>query len=532
MHQYTLFFSSFVLLFREIQYNAVRYFMCIPGRRKLLFFLGLFFSSQIIYSQTTDTLSLAKQVIVRKQFSKAEKLLESYCEKHPGNLNAQWLYGQAAYFAKHFKKSQVIYEDAIRWHPENYTLRLDYARKLTDIGELEKAIPLLNLYLAYDSAASDVHEALAKISFWKAEYKTALAEVNKVLLKQPDNRAMLSLKNEILLAKSPWLKVSATYVTDDQPLQTITPSMEAGLSFHPLSNLKFSLQSPVFIQDKKFYNAQWFAAGNKMLFSKAGVELTMEGGVIKLPANRVSGTLNFQMSKTFIKHLVLSVQSGYQPYLYTRSSMEHPVMQANYSLAAAWNPQSSWQGRAAFDVNRFYADQNSLRAASAWLICPSLKVSAFTFRLGYGYNFSTSKDSRFVSEKPLKDVISGWNTGAQIPGIYSPYFTPNEQHTHSAILAVNIRPAKTVDIGLKGNVCFSGSARNPYLYLTKDASNTIIIARNYSDIAIFPAEVSFYLAARLRPKTSLKAEYFFLKNNFYISHYAGLSLKISFWHEG
>src|SRR5690349_17337407 len=131
MHQFTL-FSSFVLLFNYIQCNSVRCFLCIPGKRGFLLFFGLFFLSQVSYSQTADTLSLAKQVIVRKQFRKAEELLESYCEKHPGNLNAQWLYGQAAYFARHFKKAQMIYDDAIRRHPENYTLRLDYAKKLVD----------------------------------------------------------------------------------------------------------------------------------------------------------------------------------------------------------------------------------------------------------------------------------------------------------------------------------------------------------------------------------------------------------------
>jgi predicted negative regulator of RcsB-dependent stress response len=497
----------------------------------LLFCLLLFFCIKPSYSQSADTLMLAKQLNEKRKFIKAEKLLQLYCDKHQENLNAQWLYAQITYFAKHFKKSQFVYENAIKKYPENYTLRLDYAKKLVDIGEFEKAIPILNLYLTYDSLASDAHEALAKISFWKAEYEKALVETDRVLSKQPGNVPLRNLQNEILLAKSPWLKANAGYSTDDQPLQKITSFMEAGVSLHPLANIRFGFQSPLFVKDKDFYNTQQFTAGNKLLFSKPSIEVNMEGGIIKLPNNKIAGAITLQLSKTILKNLVLSTQVEHQPYLNTRSSMENPIMRLNYSFAAAWNTKNSWQGRAAYDHTYFYTDKNYIYTTGAWLISPPIKISAFDFRFGYGYNFNTAKENRFVSEKPLNDIVAGWSALTPISGIYNPYFTPYKQRAHAVILAVNIHPSKRIDIGMKGNICFNGTTNNPYLYLTKDTHNQFVITSGYSKLAFFPVEISAYVATKLDSKIIFKCEYIFTHNNFYTSHYAGVSLKISFWNE-
>ncbi len=112
-----------------------------------------------------------------------------------------------------------------------------------------------------------------------------------------------------------------------------------------------------------------------------------------------------------------------------------------------------------------------------------------------------------------------------------PYFTPNMQSVNMAILSITIHPAKIVEIGLKGNVGFYATAQVPYLYLNKNAADSIFISRSFSKQRFIPGEANAYVAVQISPKVSLKAEYKFFDTLFYISHYAGLALQINFWNE-
>jgi tetratricopeptide (TPR) repeat protein len=500
--------------------------------KKLVFFLLWFvFASGPLFAQLTDTLSVVKQLNEKGKYKKAEKLLTPYYKRHPGNLNAQWIYAQTTYLAGHFKKSTAAYEDAIAWHPENYTLRLDYAKKLTDLGEFDKAVLIFNLYLTYDSDASDAHEGLAKIAYWETNYETALNETDKVLKMQPNNASVSDLRNDIMVAKSPWLKIDLGGYQDDQPMQRISPSVESGFMVDPLANLYFGLNAPVFLIDKKTYIAPWIFAGDKMIFARAGSELNINAGIIELPTSKFSGTGDLQLHKTFAKHLVLSVQAAHQPYLNTRSNMDNPIMQLHYSFATEWNDPKSWQGRASFDVNHFYTEGNFIYTASAWVMTPPLVLSVFDFRAGYGYNYSTSKESRFVSTKSVSEIVADWETDTEIPGVYNPYFTPNQQSVHSAILAIVIHPVKSFSFGGKVNAGFYSKTDNPYLYLDKDAEENIVIERGFSRMFFHPVEANAYINARLCPTTNIKLEYIFMRTNFYTSNYVGLTINISFCNE-
>src|SRR5690606_27152334 len=135
-------------------------FMSLISMKNMRVLLSIFFflsSAEMVALYKVDTLSLAKKHFDTGEYTKAEKLLKPYCEKHEEELNAQWLYAQTAYFTKHFKTADKVYENALLRNPDNYYLMLDYAQKLANMGELEKAIPLLKKYLTYDSIAPDAH---------------------------------------------------------------------------------------------------------------------------------------------------------------------------------------------------------------------------------------------------------------------------------------------------------------------------------------------------------------------------------------
>ncbi len=359
----------------------------------------------ILYSQagqTVDTLSLAKQLNAKYQFKASVKLLKPYYYSHTGNLSAQWIYGQTLYAHGNYKQFKAVYENAIKWHPENYYLRLDYAKKLTDIGDLDLAEPILHLYLKYDSTASDVHATLAKVYLWRGDYKAAMREISKALKKEPKNVAARALRAEILAAQSSWIKLDAGYYSDDQPLQKITGALEAGVYLHPLSTLHFAFQAPVLIGNGKIYNVEWLRAANIFHINKTNTGLEIGAGAIKLPNNSISWTGNFELNQTLAKHLLITAKVEHKAYLYALANLTDPIMYLHYEAAVAWTDKNSWQGRAAFDADQFYSDKNAVYTGSAWILTPPLKASVFEFRIGYGYNFSTSMSNRTRLLKPCR----------------------------------------------------------------------------------------------------------------------------------
>ncbi len=501
-------------------------------KTNLIILVLLTFISGISHgAQNTDTLTLAKQLNAKGKYTASIKLLKPYYDHHPGNLSAQWIYAQTLYWGKRYKKAEAVYEYAIKWHPENYYLRLDYAIKLVDIGELDKALPILNLYLKYDSTASDVHLALAKIDLWKGDVGAADKELAKVQKKDPKNAKALAMRREILTDEASWLKISAGYYSDDQPEKKIAGCIDAGVHLNELATLHFNFLSPVLLGNSSVYNTQWLQAGSIFNLAKVGLKLELNAGIIRLPNGKFSGTGNIELNKTFVKYLLLTVKAEHKPYLNALANLTNPIMEMHYNAAIGWINTNSVQGRISFDADQFYSDANVVYTASGWIMTPPLKLSVFEFRLGYGYNYSTSEASRYQSTQTLAQIEHSWDSTYKIPGAYTPYFTPYKQSVNSAILSINIHPAKIVDIGLKGNIGFYATAQNPYLYLNRATNDSTVIARGFAKTHFVPGEANLYIAVQVTPKVSIRGEYKFFATNFYTSNYGGITAQINFWNE-
>ncbi len=200
-------------------------------------------NSSLSAQNPVDTLACTKNLLEKGLYKSSVKLIKPFYKNHPGNLTAQWLYGQANYDAGNYKTFQTVYENAIAWHPENYYLRLDFSLKLIKAGFAQKGIPFLYLYLKYDSAATSVHDALAIIDYWKGDYISSKKEIKKVLKKEPSNKDMIDLSHKINIETSPWIKFSTGFNFDDQPMSVVQPEIEAGMYSKKWGFLDLSFQS-------------------------------------------------------------------------------------------------------------------------------------------------------------------------------------------------------------------------------------------------------------------------------------------------
>jgi tetratricopeptide (TPR) repeat protein len=514
------------------------------NKRLLLLFSVFIIIGRSLFAQSNvDTLEKAKNLRNENKFKEAFALMEKYRANHPNDLNAAWLSGQTAFWMKHYKTAEKEYERAIQIAPHNADLLLDYDMVLFNSGDLKKAEPLLWTFYTWDPTNTAVLLSLAKISFWHGNYNDAEWFIQKVLASDPKNKNAIAIQDEILAAKSPWGEINIAHSSDDQPLQNTAPSISGGIYSSALFSPHFDFQLPTFVTDSSNKNAWWFQVGNKSIFSKQNLDISIDLGLLKNPSSTsVFTTGNLLINETLIKHFIFSLQAERKPYFYTLSSLNTTVTDNHYSVSVAWNDPEGWNARTAYDIDNFN-DNNSIATFSAWVMSPPLKVSIFEFHAGYGFNYSNTQQNRYelksltyafdsISknyfwDSTLNKSVQKYYYSPVITGIYNPYFTPDKQTINSVIASINIHPTKTLNIGIKADYGFSAVAQCPYLYLDNEGNIAIgYFKQNYS-----PYDIGINVTWKLAKKINLKAEYVHSKTNFYNSNYLGIGLRMSFWNE-
>jgi len=478
-----------------------------------IFFLIL---PKISFSQNQSD-SIYKQAVV---------LLEDINEKYPCNLNIQWLYAQSLYWSKKFNKSMTVYEDVIANHPENYDLLLDYGVKLVDIGEFEKALPLLEKYLAYDKLGYHAMIALAKMYYWKGNYIKALNETDKILSIQPENSKAKELREEIIMTKSPWFKISSGITRDDQPLFSIHPSIEFGFSKNAFINPLLTVASPFFISEGVRYQAKDFRLSNKINIIKPKASVFIEGGLFMLPAKEEFPQAGLKIAKTLLRYFDLELLAEHKPYLNTKANMTHPMKVLNYDVSLNWSGESGWMGRLGHNIKDFYTESNRVYSSSLWVTSSPIRIGKTETRFGYAYSHSDSDEDRFIPEKTIEEIIEEQDFYSQVTGIYKPYFTPKDQSVNSIILLLKYKHAQKFEFGVKSVYGFFATTQNPYFFIDRKGNNLFIRKEYYKDNFNPYEERIFFNWHIISNKISIRSEYTLLSTYFYKSHSGLISLKV------
>jgi tetratricopeptide (TPR) repeat protein len=479
-------------------------------------------------AEDPDSLTITRNLIQQGKFHGAYHVIKLYAQDHPDDFNTTWLFAYTSYFARHFIESDRLYLKAMMAAPANYYLRLDYARMLVNIGYYNQAKPLLQSYLSYEPMNGTALITLSRLYYYEANYKKALSTLSKIGVKSDEFQYVSHMKQEIKLASTPWISVRFGYATDDQPLKGYIPEIKAGWSLHPLATVLLTIQTLIFLNDNSSTPGFWGQAGNKMFFAKPRVNLDFNIGLLRFPKKKsVTLTGDLSLRKTFLRNLELNIRAERSPYFSTTSSIDSSIMENHLSLAMGWTDMNSLNGNITAEVRNYPFDKNIVFSLNGWALGPPLAFSVFKLWFGVGYNYSTSRQNNFVAEKSLAKILSDYNSTTQIKGIYNPYFTPKDQHLASFIVAFAIHPAKILDFNVNMNLGVCSFAMIPYLYLDKNSSGVIYIARDFSRETYFPARVTASLGLKLAPNIRLQADYDFNSTYYYVRHSAGLGLKIN-----
>lgn len=495
----------------------------------LIILCGLPVSAQVKKGKRpeTDTFKIANQFIAKKKFRKADKVLKKYHAAHPKDLNAVWLRAQTNLYASNFSKSDKLYQDAIKLAPTNDYLTLNYIHSLADMGKTTEAEKRLYDMENKGTDYSDISLLHSRLYYYQGDNKRAAAYMKKALQYNNQNPEALDLNDQIEMARAPKVSLNAAFLSDNQPLQVFFSSVKAEKSFSKAVSLFVEGGNNQFLQNTTS-NAPWVKAGNRMFFPKAGLHINYGAGVMKFPVkNETTWTGELNINEKISQQFDVDVTVDRVPYFGTKASVDTNITATRFAAMLNWHKRN-WMGQAAF-LNSTFRDNNNVYSAYAWLMAPLVQFPTGKFQMGLSTSYTNSNDNRFLATKTVSEVLSNYTAGANIPGIFNPYFTPRDLYISSVLMAFNVSASKQVDINLSGDVGY-GSILNPYFYLNKTSAGSVYMAKDYSTETFTPFSASFGLNYHISKTWLLTTKYTYRSTYFFNSNYVTAGLEKSFQH--
>jgi uncharacterized protein (TIGR02996 family) len=192
--------------------------------------------------ETPNVLLEAQRLRDVGDFDTAAKLLRVQMTQKPDDGEAARLLAQTLYWLKDTAGAQAVYNTALVQHPEDTTLRLQYARMLAETGKRSQAREFLTPLLGIPATRADAEALLGELAYWDGDLTTARRLFVDALADNPNQEAARRQLGEIQGSTAPWVRVSMGGWHDDQPLDRWALGLESGWFPTPLTKLSARVQ--------------------------------------------------------------------------------------------------------------------------------------------------------------------------------------------------------------------------------------------------------------------------------------------------
>lgn len=377
-----------------------------------------------------DAVAEARRLRDDGRFREAVTLLEAHLREQPGDPEAARLRAQTLYWLKHVAEAETAYAAALARHPEHERLRLEYARLLAETGRLREAASALDRYRDGRGSA-DASALLGTVLYWDGDLSGAGRLFAAALRRDPAHEDAARQLREIRTLSAPWLRIEPRVWHDDQPLDRVDVTAEAGWFFTPLTSVTVRSQPVRYAAPL----AQTFWLNEVEVSSvspAARLEVRVGAGGFRGARDTMQWTGHGALGFRAGNGLTLRGRVERSPYTSTLASLADPISTTS-ATAALHIDTSGWLGEAAVRRDA-YPDDNAVTSAYAWLLAPVAGGNRGRLQAGYAIAAADADEDRFVLARtpqpwPPSDVRFDFS------GVYRPYFTPARQVVHSAIAA-------------------------------------------------------------------------------------------------
>lgn len=366
----------------------------------------------------------------RGQLGEAASRLRAHLTVSPDDGDAARLLAQTLYWMGDVAGAREVYDAALARHPQDSRVRLEFARMFAETGDRAAARALLaTIRTSASGAAADA--LLGRLAYWEGDLSEAARLFETALSREPGLTDARRQLDEIRTLAAPWIRIGTGLRRDDQPLTRLMHGIEAGWFATPLTPVRVNVEPVRFrssAPDVRLWQAEAsvsHAAPRQRLETTARLGLLTSSGAVTTWTG--SGQLGVRLSPTS----TLGVELRRSPYLWTTSSVDGSVVPTTLRAQAGWKDNGG-QAEAAVE-RQWFADDNAVTVAYAWVLAPVLRGDRVSVQAGYAYSFEDARESRF-----------------DLTGRYVPYYTPEERQTHGAIGAVALGRAGGPRISLNG----------------------------------------------------------------------------------
>jgi hypothetical protein len=362
------------------------------------------------------------------------------------------------------------------------------------------------------------------INLWNGKIGFAEKKATQLLQKYPGNAEAKDIISQVNNYTIPYIKTGIEIFSDDQPLKGQVYHAEAGVYkswlFAPTAQAAYYRFNEA---DSSFHSTWLQVANTVQLGLKSKVKL--QGGIFQQNGNQSALTGGVEVSQKIARHFLVQAALEKRPYQYAISSIKNLVMENVSTISLSYNRNDKWLGKAAYELFS-YKDANKIQTAYLWALAPVISRSHFSLSAGYAFRYADAMDNHFSSKKPLSEVITS-GPYENIPGVYTPYFTPENQMVHAALLSVKISPSKKFEFSSRASIGLSGKADNPYLWLGKSGSQ-LFFQKGYAEVDFMQANLVNELRVSVSDRFSVTANHSYDKLLYYRSHKGSIALKYLF----
>jgi uncharacterized protein (TIGR02996 family) len=474
-------------------------------------------------AQTQNAIVQAQSLRDAGNFAAAAELLRVQLAQNPDNGEAARLLAQTLYWLKDIPAARAAYETALARHPEDSTLRLQYARMLAETGEHARARGLLTPLLDSAATGAEAETLLGTIAYWEGDLTGARNLFVGALQANPNQEEARRQLQEILSSTAPWVRLSSGGWRDNQPVDWGTFGVEAGWFATPLTALSLRVQP-----------TQYWANGLTQTIGLAEVAITHYVPAARLETELAAGAVRrwhggdvwdwtgrAALGLRLPGHVTLRARFERAPYFHTVSSLTTPVMVDTSAAILHFGDVRGWLGEAAYEHQR-YGDNNAIQTGYGWLLAPLVHRNAVEIQAGYAFTASNASSTRFVLAQPIQPFLPS-DPRFDLAGVYAPYFTPNHQVIHSALAAFELRPARNTTFRVDGSYGFHATDNAPYFAVSGGQAVLSTYLRTFS-----PWNVRASLKIPLREGLTLEPTGEMGRTAFYSWVAAGLQLTYHF----
>ncbi len=389
-----------------------------------------------------DVVAQAQRLRDAGQFAAAAELLQRQLALDPGNGDLARLLAQTLYWLKDIDGARRTYDAALVRHPDDFTLRLQYARMLADTGAHAHARRLLTPLLANPATRADAESLLGLLAYWGGDLREAQRRFTTAVHLDPGQAEAAGHLRDIGIVTAPWVSASAGVWHDDQPLDRFTPGLEAGWFATPLTTLVARAQPVRYRADGRSTAGDGFDLSVSHVAAAARIETALTAGAIRRSFGDETWdwTGRASIGLRLPRQVTIRAQAERTPYFATTASLRTPIMVETVAAIVDWGDDvRGWLGEAALQRHA-YPDGNTARTAYGWVLAPLVRRDDVSLQGGYGVSFSDATESRLTPA-----------------GRYDPYYTPDNLERHSLLAAVSLGGGRPATLRLDASVVVHAS---------------------------------------------------------------------------